>query len=163
MGTSLFVEDESARSSRSAPPPATANVEHGGSGNDSRNFPSEERENGATVAQRFSSQVNSLVSKADEVKKSANSATSLKIEKRFDLGFTFLGIMVQLEQKVKEVSNFYANKKQLNSSKGSSLCSRDKIDGSRKEVHCSRRMQEVMRQFGTILKQASSDAENLSF
>lgn len=80
-----------------------------------------------------------------------------------------------------EIVQFYASKKQPNNSKGSSVMKdKDKgkslginngtslvnnsgsngsvkkqVDGSRKEVVCSKRMQELMRQFGTILKQAS--------
>lgn len=52
---------------------------------------------------------------------------------------------MQLEQKVKEVGDFYASKKQ------------NSLNQPRKEVVCSKRMQEVMRQFGTILKQARSN------
>lgn len=83
-------------------------------------FPYEEKETEATAARRFSNEVDALMSKTDE-----------------------------LEQKVKEVADFYANKKQSRS-KGSSSASQ-----ARKEVVCSKRMQEVMRQFGTILKQLS--------
>ncbi|CAD5165743.1 unnamed protein product [Musa acuminata subsp. malaccensis] len=75
----------------------------------------------------------------------------------------------ELEQKVNEVVEYYANRKQPNNSKGNSG-GKDKekkkpgnsgsnnsgnklIDGSRKEAVCTKRMQELMRQFGTILKQ----------
>lgn len=74
---------------------------------------------------------------------------------------------MQLEQKVNEVEQFYlsASKKQLNGSKGSSfLKDKDKErhvaglkkqqqDASRREAAAAKRMQELMRQFGTILRQ----------
>lgn len=76
---------------------------------------------------------------------------------------------MQLEQKVNEVEQFYLNasKKQLNGSKGSSfLKDKDKDkerhvaglkkqqqDASRREAAAAKRMQELMRQFGTILRQ----------
>nr|XP_010930571.1 transcription factor GTE6 [Elaeis guineensis] len=83
----------------------------------------------------------------------------------------------ELEQKVNEIVQFYTSKKQPNNSKGSSVMkdkekslgindstnivnnsgsngsARKQVDGSRKEVVCSKRMQELMRQFGTMLKQ----------
>ncbi|GMJ09513.1 IMBIBITION-INDUCIBLE 1, GLOBAL TRANSCRIPTION FACTOR GROUP E1 [Hibiscus trionum] len=73
----------------------------------------------------------------------------------------------ELEQKVNEVEQFYLNtsKKQQSSSKGSSVGEeRDKErhvpsikkqhqDASRREAAAAKRMQELMRQFGTILRQ----------
>lgn len=80
-----------------------------------------------------------------------------------------------------EIVLFYARKKQPNNSKGSWVMkdkdkekpfginnainfvnnsgnngnAKKRVEGCRKEVVCSKRMQELMRQFGTILKQAS--------
>ncbi|XP_073014016.1 transcription factor GTE1-like [Typha latifolia] len=88
----------------------------------------------------------------------------------------------ELEKMVNEVVQFYASKKQANNSKGSSVArekdkdklvgvsnsnsgvdnsggkSNDKMqaDGCRNVVGCSRRMQELMRQFGTILRQITN-------
>ncbi|KAK8676118.1 hypothetical protein V6N13_034172 [Hibiscus sabdariffa] len=73
----------------------------------------------------------------------------------------------ELEQRVNEVEQFYLNtsKKQQSSSKGSSAGKeRDKErhvpsikkqhqDASRREAAAAKRMQELMRQFGTILRQ----------
>ncbi|CAL9040278.1 transcription factor GTE1-like isoform X1 [Musa acuminata AAA Group] len=80
----------------------------------------------------------------------------------------------ELEQRVNEVLEHYATRKQPNTSKGSSggkVKEMDKfsainnsgsnhsggklVEGCPKEVICSKRMQELMRQFGTILKQMS--------
>lgn len=78
----------------------------------------------------------------------------------------------QLEQKVNEVVKYYTSKKQMNTFKGSlggkekrkpgvannsgSNNSGNKLgDGSRKEAVCSKRMQDLMRQFGAILKQVT--------
>ncbi|KAF7820106.1 transcription factor GTE6-like isoform X1 [Senna tora] len=73
----------------------------------------------------------------------------------------------KLEQKANEVENFYSStsKKQVNTSKGSSA-SKDKDkekhvpsikkqqqDASRREAAAAKRMQDLMRQFGTILRQ----------
>jgi len=160
MGTSSVVEEAPARDP--PPPPVTAvmtaNVEL--SGNGSGDVPSEGREPETTVARRFSNQVDALISKADEVKQISQFHGQFGPE-RFNLWLILLWTYVQLEQRVKEVSDFYANKKQPNSSKGSSSALKDKIDGGRKEVFCSKKMQEVMRQFGTILKQARSDVRFL--
>ncbi|OMO71637.1 hypothetical protein CCACVL1_18115 [Corchorus capsularis] len=73
----------------------------------------------------------------------------------------------ELEQKVNEVEQFYlnSNKKQQSSSRGSSIGKeRDKErhvpsikkqqqDASRREAAAAKRMQELMRQFGTIVRQ----------
>ncbi|TYH19852.1 hypothetical protein ES288_A05G384700v1 [Gossypium darwinii] len=73
----------------------------------------------------------------------------------------------ELEQKVNEVEQFYlsSSKKQQSSSKGSSMGKeRDKErqvpsikkqqqDASRREAAAAKRMQELMRQFGTIVRQ----------
>ncbi|URE26036.1 BROMO [Musa troglodytarum] len=75
----------------------------------------------------------------------------------------------ELELRVNEVLEYYATRKQPKTSKGSSgskVREMDKFSGSNhsggklvegcpKEVICSKRMQELMRQFGTILKQIS--------
>ncbi|RVW67407.1 Transcription factor GTE1 [Vitis vinifera] len=74
-----------------------------------------------------------------------------------------------LEQRVNEVEQFYltASKKQLNVSKGSSIVKdkdkdkerhvasvkKQQQDASRREAAAAKRMQELMRQFGTILRQ----------
>lgn len=74
---------------------------------------------------------------------------------------------LQLEQRLNEVEQFYsiASKKQSNTSKGSSIVKdKDKEkqiasfrkrqqDASRREAAATKRMQELMRQFGTILRQ----------
>lgn len=92
-------------------------------------------------------------------------------------------MVMQLEKRVSEVVEFYANKKQTNNMKGISVV-RDKEkerpigngssnncvnnsgsnsnsktagDAGRKEAVCSKRMQELMRQFGTILRQVSRE------
>ncbi|RZS16108.1 hypothetical protein BHM03_00048046, partial [Ensete ventricosum] len=82
-----------------------------------------------------------------------------------------------LEQRVTEVLEYYATRKQPKTYKGSSggkVKEMDKfssaannsgsnhsggklVEGCPREVICSKRMQELMRQFGTILKQASID------
>ncbi|KAJ6824214.1 transcription factor GTE1-like [Iris pallida] len=83
----------------------------------------------------------------------------------------------QLEQRVNEMAEFYGSKEKANRSKGISGAPKEKEKlmvrsgssnnmsslgcggggggGGRKEVYCSKRMQEVMRQFGTILRQLS--------
>ncbi|XP_020245934.1 transcription factor GTE1-like isoform X2 [Asparagus officinalis] len=62
----------------------------------------------------------------------------------------------ELEQRVKELTDFYTHKKQPKNLKWISSCLKDKTDGAQKESGCSERMQEVMCQFGTILKQLSA-------
>ena len=71
-----------------------------------------------------------------------------------------------------EVEQFYltASKKQLNVSKGSSIVKdkdkerhvasvkKQQQDASRREAAAAKRMQELMRQFGTILRQVKSFA-----
>ncbi|KAI4351327.1 hypothetical protein L6164_005702 [Bauhinia variegata] len=73
----------------------------------------------------------------------------------------------KLEQKKNDIENFYSsnNKKQANTSKGSSgMKDKDKEkhipsikkqqqDASRREAAAAKRMQDLMRQFGTILRQ----------
>ncbi|KAK7364707.1 hypothetical protein VNO80_13448 [Phaseolus coccineus] len=73
----------------------------------------------------------------------------------------------KLEQKVHDVENFYSsmNKKQTNMPKGNSATKdkdkekhvpsikKQQQDASRREVAASKRMQDLMRQFGTILRQ----------
>ncbi|KAK8470166.1 hypothetical protein PHAVU_004G074600 [Phaseolus vulgaris] len=73
----------------------------------------------------------------------------------------------KLEQKVHDVDNFYSsmNKKQTNMPKGNSATKdkdkekhvpsikKQQQDASRREVAASKRMQDLMRQFGTILRQ----------
>ncbi|KAK4732595.1 hypothetical protein R3W88_025583 [Solanum pinnatisectum] len=76
-----------------------------------------------------------------------------------------VGKVDQLEQRLNEVEHFYSNtsKKQSNTPRGGSIL-KDKEkqissfrrrlqDASRREAAGSRRMQELMRQFGTILRQ----------
>ncbi|XP_020106609.1 transcription factor GTE6-like isoform X1 [Ananas comosus] len=88
----------------------------------------------------------------------------------------------ELEKKVSEVVEFHANKKQTNNLKGNSVVrdkekerpigngssnncvnnsgsnsnSKTQGDAGRKEAVCSKRMQELMRQFGTILRQITN-------
>ncbi|XP_030548885.1 transcription factor GTE6-like isoform X2 [Rhodamnia argentea] len=73
----------------------------------------------------------------------------------------------QLEQRVNGVEQFYLNasKKQVNTLKGSSVVKdkdkerqipslkKQQLDASRREAAATKRMQELMRQFGTILRQ----------
>lgn len=71
----------------------------------------------------------------------------------------------QIEQRLNEVEHFYSNtsKKQSNTPRGGSILKdkekqmssfrRRQQDASRREAAGSRRMQELMRQFGTILRQ----------
>ncbi|CAK9136158.1 unnamed protein product [Ilex paraguariensis] len=73
-----------------------------------------------------------------------------------------------LEQRVNEVEQFYldSTKKQLNPSKGSSIVKekdkekhvpsikKQQLDASRREAAAAKRMHELMRQFGTIIRQA---------
>lgn len=74
---------------------------------------------------------------------------------------------LQLEQRANEIEQFYSstNKKQLSTSKGSSIVKdkdkekhvpsikKQQQDASRREAAAMKRMQELMRQFGTILRQ----------
>lgn len=74
----------------------------------------------------------------------------------------------QLEQRLNEVEHFYSNtsKKQSHTPRGGSIMKdkekqissfkRRQQDASRREAAGSRRMQELMRQFGTILRQVIS-------
>ncbi|XP_049408352.1 transcription factor GTE1-like [Solanum stenotomum] len=76
-----------------------------------------------------------------------------------------VGKVDQLEQRLNEVEHFYSNtsKKQSNTPRGGSILKdkekqissfrRRQQDASRREAAGSRRMQELMRQFGTILRQ----------
>ncbi|KAK7271051.1 hypothetical protein RJT34_26642 [Clitoria ternatea] len=73
----------------------------------------------------------------------------------------------KLEQKVHDIENFYSsmNKKQSNAPKGNSATKdkekeknvpsikKQQLDASRREAAATKRMQELMRQFGTILRQ----------
>ncbi|RDX85848.1 Transcription factor GTE6, partial [Mucuna pruriens] len=75
-----------------------------------------------------------------------------------------------LEKKVHDIDNFYSsmNKKQTNMPKGNSATKdkdkekhvpsikKQQQDASRREVAASKRMQDLMRQFGTILRQATT-------
>ncbi|KAG4181131.1 hypothetical protein ERO13_A10G207501v2 [Gossypium hirsutum] len=75
----------------------------------------------------------------------------------------------KLEKKVNEVEQFYlnANKKKKSSSKGNSIreeqdkgrhvpsIKKQQQDASQRESAAAKRMQELMRQFGTILRQIS--------
>ncbi|WMV48025.1 hypothetical protein MTR67_041410 [Solanum verrucosum] len=78
-----------------------------------------------------------------------------------------VGKVDQLEQRLNEVEHFYSNtsKKQSNTPRGGSILKdkekqissfrRRQQDASRREAAGSRRMQELMRQFGTILRQSN--------
>ncbi|THU70852.1 hypothetical protein C4D60_Mb08t29370 [Musa balbisiana] len=111
------------------------------SGNGSDAGVAVEAGNPKTDVERFRHRVDEYISKADEV--------------------------FNLEQKVNEVVEYYANRKQPNNSKGNSG-GKDKekkkpgnsgsnnsgnklIDGSRKEAVCTKRMQELMRQFDACI------------
>jgi len=75
----------------------------------------------------------------------------------------------QLEQKVHDIENFYSsmNKNQTSTPKGNSAAKdkdkekhvpsikKQQQDASRREAAASKRMQDLMRQFGTILRQAT--------
>lgn len=73
----------------------------------------------------------------------------------------------QLEQRLNDVEHFYSNtsKKQSNTPRGSSILKdkekqissfrRRQQDASRREAAGARRMQELVRQFGTILRQVT--------
>ncbi|MQM07345.1 hypothetical protein Taro_040195, partial [Colocasia esculenta] len=80
----------------------------------------------------------------------------------------------ELEQRVNEVAQFYSCRKQPNGGSGNKGCGGGAIsvakekekfaiplkkpaDVARKDAVCTRRMQELMRQFGTILRQASQE------
>ena len=81
-----------------------------------------------------------------------------------------LHFSLQLEQRVNEIEQFYStkSKKQLSTSKASSTVKdkdkekhipsikRQQQDASRREAAAAKRMQELMRQFGTILRQVKS-------
>ncbi|KAJ6805763.1 transcription factor GTE1-like [Iris pallida] len=103
--------------------------------------------------------------------------TTEKLRRQFD---DLASITDQLEEKVSEVSEFYAAKEKDkgNNSKGSSATkdrekeralvrsgSNNNVSslGCRKEAFCSKRMQEVMRQFGTIMRQAKAPIFALIF
>lgn len=76
----------------------------------------------------------------------------------------------QLEQKVHDIDSFYSsmNKKQTNTPKGNSATKdkdkdkhvpsikKQQQDASCREVAASKRMQDLMRQFSTILRQATT-------
>lgn len=78
-------------------------------------------------------------------------------------------LFLQLEQKVHDIDNFYSsvNKKQTNMPKGNSTTKdRDKLkhvssikkqqqDASRREAAATKRMQDLIRHFGTILRQVT--------
>ncbi|KAL6328319.1 hypothetical protein AAG906_034462 [Vitis piasezkii] len=97
-------------------------------------------------------------------KNQGNAAQVESLKSRVDDIFTKVD---KLEQKVNEVEQFYltASKKQLNVSKGSSIVKdkdkerhvasvkKQQQDASRREAAAAKRMQELMRQFGTILRQ----------
>lgn len=78
-------------------------------------------------------------------------------------------LFLQLEQKVHDIDDFYssANKKQTNISKGNSITKdkdkekhvpsikKQQQDASRREVAATKRMQDLIRHFGTILRQVT--------
>ncbi|XP_015086486.1 transcription factor GTE6-like isoform X2 [Solanum pennellii] len=99
-------------------------------------IPIQEQKDNATASENFSRSVDEMVGKVD-----------------------------QIEQRLNEVEHFYSNtsKKQSNTPRGGSILKdkekqissfrRRQQDASRREAAGSRRMQELMRQFGTILRQ----------
>ncbi|KAG1370013.1 transcription factor GTE6 [Cocos nucifera] len=139
--SSILAEDEAVGTAPPPPPPNEKGFDAGAA------VQSGNREK---VVEAFRHRADNLISKADE-----------------------------LEQKVNEIVQFYTSKKQPNNSKGSSVTkdkdrekplgindstnivnnsgsngsARKQVEGFRKEVVCSKRMQELMRQFGTMLKQ----------
>lgn len=99
-------------------------------------IPIQEQKDNATASENFGRSVDEMVGKVD-----------------------------QIEQRLNEVEHFYSNtsKKQSNTPRGGSILKdkekqmssfrRRQQDASRREAAGSRRMQELMRQFGTILRQ----------
>lgn len=79
-------------------------------------------------------------------------------------------LCVQLEQKVNDVAQFYAslNKKQMNNSRGSSAAKekekdrhvfsvkRQQQEATKRDAASGKRMQELIRQFGTIFRQVTT-------
>ncbi|XP_008786482.2 transcription factor GTE6 [Phoenix dactylifera] len=144
MEASSVLAEDGAVGTAPLPPPNEKGNDDGAGG------AAVESGNRERVVEAFRHRVDDLVSKTDEV-----------------------------ELKVNDITQFYASKKQPNNSKGSSVMkdkdkekslginsgtnivnnsgsngnAKKQVDGSRKEVVCSKRMQELMRQFGTILKQ----------
>ncbi|KAK8959156.1 Transcription factor GTE1 [Platanthera guangdongensis] len=99
----------------------------------------------------------------------------LRFKRRVD---ELISKVVELEQKVNEVSMFYTSKRKEDikgnpdpkekekqvtnsnsnnnaNSSGNNSGTKKAVDGPRTQVVCSKRMQELMRQFGTILRQIS--------
>ena len=84
--------------------------------------------------------------------------------------FFLLLLSLQLEQSASEIEQFYlaSKKKQPNGSKGSSMVKdkdkerhvpsikKQQQDAARREAVAAKRMQELMRQFGTILRQVTN-------
>ncbi|XP_020581613.1 transcription factor GTE1-like isoform X1 [Phalaenopsis equestris] len=114
----------------------------------------------------------SAVEKRSQEKENNEVADELRFKRSVD---ELTSQMDELEQKVNEVSEFYANRKRQNEFKGTSdlkdkeksnsnnntnsggnnSCTKKPVDGSKQHAACSKRMQELMRQFGTILRQIS--------
>ncbi|OIS98899.1 PREDICTED: transcription factor GTE1-like isoform X2 [Nicotiana attenuata] len=97
-----------------------------------------------------------------ELKEKENADSVENFSQRVD---EMVGKVDQLEQRLNDVEHFYSNtsKKQSNTPRGSSILKdkdkqvssfkRRQQDASRREAAGARRMQELVRQFGTILRQ----------
>ncbi|XP_075113102.1 transcription factor GTE1 [Nicotiana tabacum] len=97
-----------------------------------------------------------------ELKEKKNADSVENFSQRVD---EMVGKVDQLEQRLNDVEHFYSNtsKKQSNTPRGSSILKdkekqissfrRRQQDASRREAAGARRMQELVRQFGTILRQ----------
>lgn len=106
--------------------------------------------------------INGLVPDIPIQEQKDNAAASENFGRSVD---EMVGKVDQLEQRLNEVEHFYSNtsKKQSNMPRGGSILKdkekqissfrRRQQDASRREAAGSRRMQELMRQFGTILRQ----------
>lgn len=116
----------------------------------------------ATGEVRAMENLNGLVPDIPIQEQKDNAAASENFGRSVD---EMVGKVDQLEQRLNEVEHFYSNtsKKQSNTPRGGSILKdkekqissfrRRQQDASRREAAGSRRMQELMRQFGTILRQ----------
>lgn len=116
----------------------------------------------ATGEVRAMENLNGLVPDIPIQEQKDNAAASENFGRSVD---EMVGKVDQLEQRLNEVEHFYSNtsKKQSNTPRGGSILKdkekqissfrRRQHDASRREAAGSRRMQELMRQFGTILRQ----------
>ncbi|RYR56495.1 hypothetical protein Ahy_A05g022193 isoform A [Arachis hypogaea] len=113
----------------------------------------------------FKCRVDDMISKVDEASIANGGSTISYFETGSFMCYVFF---LQLEQKVNDIENFFSstNKRQNNMDKGnSSTKDKDKEKhvpsikkqnkvATRREAAAAKRMQDLMRQFGTILRQA---------